>query len=171
MRLAPSPLADLSSRLMRRRSLVALFSLLLAVPAAAQAQNPFLGTWTVIATAPGPWYVANHSGPSPDNPSLRNARVEIQPNRLTAPHPLACANPHYAVFTVPPEGLFEGGLHDPSRGRTNAAALAAGLGFPPGDAPTLETRCSALRFHLAGTDRMLFAMDNVIYTLARVPSR
>ena len=156
---------------MRRPILAATLFLALATPLSARAQNPFLGTWVVIATAPGPWFTANPAGPSPASPALRHARVEIQPNRLAAPPPLGCAKPRYAVFPVPPEGLFEGGLYNPSHGLTNPGALAAGLGFPPGDAPTLETSCTEIRFHLAGPDRMLFAMDNVIYTLGRAPSR
>lgn len=156
-----------------RRFLMAGFTTLLVLGAGqpAQAENPFLGTWTVSAAVPAPWYVANPSGPSPANPSLRNARIEFQPNRLIAPVPFACANPRYAVFPVPPEGLFEGGLLDPAHGLTTPTATAASLGFPPGDATTLETRCHGIRFHLAGANQMLFALDNVIYTLRRVPTR
>jgi hypothetical protein len=155
-----------------RRVLLAGFTLLVFCAGyPARAQNQFLGTWAVIAAVPAPWYTADPSGPSPANPTLRNARIEFQPTRLIAPTPFACANPHYAVFPVPPEGLFEGGLLDPAHGLTTPAATAATLGFPPGDSSTLETRCHGIRFHLAGADQMLFALDNVVYTLRRVPKR
>jgi len=136
-----------------------------AAPAAAQ--GPFAGRWIVTAVEPAPWLPGHPGARAHNNPEMRRARIAFLPDRLEAPGGFVCRNPRYRIFPVPPEGLFEGGLHDPARGLTDAAGLAARLGFPVGDSTTVEVRCHALRFHMSGQDRVLFALDNAIYILTR----
>ncbi|HLY54890.1 MAG TPA: hypothetical protein VKS60_05000 [Stellaceae bacterium] len=146
-------------------------ALLLAVAfvaaSSAQAQQAFTGTWTVTKTEPAPWVAKDPNAEPTIEPALRNARIGIQPDRLDAPLFIGCRKPRYTVLTVPPEGVFEGGLYDPDHGLTDAKGLAAKLGFTADQIPTLEASCSELRFHLADNDTMLFALNNVIYTLKR----
>lgn len=134
---------------------------------AAHAQGPFNGTWAFTAAAPAPWLAADQTARAQNNPMVTQARITIGPAALQAPGWMACRPPGYQLLQVPPEGLFEGGLHDPARGLSDAPALAIRLGFSAGSVPTLETRCHGLRFHLASPDRLLFALDNVIYTFTR----
>lgn len=141
------------------------------IPAAALAQGPFAGTWAFTSATPAPWLAPDQLSRAHNNPTVRQARITFTQAALQAPTWMACRPPGYALMQVPPDGLFEGGLLDPARGLTDAAGLATRLGFPPGDVPTIETRCHGLRFHLAGPDRMLFALDNVIYTFTRAPAR
>lgn len=139
--------------------------------AAARAQGPFAGSWTFTSATPAPWLAQDQLLRANNNSTVRQGRITFTPGALQAPTWMACRPAGYALLQVPPEGLFEGGLLDPSRGLTDAAGLAIHLGFPPGDVPTIETRCHGLRFHLAGPDRMLFALDNVIYTFTRASAR
>lgn len=147
-------------------------TILLAAPSpAAQAQDAFTGTWAFAAAAPAPWLAPDQLARAHNNPIVRQARITFGPEALQAPGWMACRPPAYTLLRVPPESLFEGGLHDPAHDLTDAPGLATRLGFPVGDVRTLEPRCHGLRFHLAGPDRLLFALDNVIYTFTRALPR
>lgn len=74
---------------------------------------------------------------------------------------LACRSPHYRVLEASPGYLFQGGL-------TSPAAQATALGFRSARIATLETGCTgAIDFHFINDATVLFALDNMIYTLRK----
>lgn len=131
----------------------------------AHAQPQFVGDWAVAHAQTAPWVVPTERTAIRPNPELQTARISIRTNGLTGPRLLACPGRPAKQFTVPAEGLFEGGLNDPHAAPARQAAIR--LGFPPGPIPTLETPCHAIRLHLSAPDQAQFAVDNVIYTLVK----
>jgi hypothetical protein len=123
----------------------------------------------VAASFPAPW-VPPGTHP-PEAAALRAARIVFARDRLSAPGWMACPAPRYDIRSVPAEGLFEGGLHDPAAGRADAPGLARGLGVAQPETPTLSVRCHGIQFHLAAPDLILFALDNRIYRLHRAGNR
>lgn len=148
----------MSARFIRLGLLVSAFAL--GVPSLS-AQGLFTGRWTIKRWQPAPWLdPAARKAVAPDS-ALLGARVMFNAHSITAPKPLACGNPRYETNAVPLENLFEGGLTAP---KTQGPAL----GFPGPLVQTLMPGCD-FEFHLTKAGTALFALDNVIYTMARLP--
>lgn len=129
----------------------------------------FKGTWQVTKTAPAPWLEVRPELERHHNKELENAKLVFADEKLTAPYDwMGCKKPKYKTFTVPFNGLFEGGLNDKERGLNDAAAEARKLGFTKEPVTSVNASCGELIYHFADNDTMLFALDNVIYTLTRV---
>ena len=144
-----------------------MFGLGLLVAQPVQAQGVFAGRWTVTKTEDAPWV-----GPKSDSKpyyeaALRNAIITFRPNRVDAPSRFACRKTRYWITELDAESLFEGGLNDPDRGMTTPKQTAVKLGFVGERFPTLEIRCNEIQFHLAAPDTIMFALNNVIYTMKR----
>jgi uncharacterized protein YecT (DUF1311 family) len=139
-----------------RTCLVSL-SLVAALAGRADAlEATFAGRWRVVEASPAPW------ARGPTTPALARSGVVLLEDRVLALQPLGCGAARYEVALSPPEGLFQGALGN----RAEAAATAIGLS---GDVTTLRLSCDTGVFdfhHRGGTD-LLFALDNVIYTLRR----
>jgi hypothetical protein len=150
---------------MARAALTLTLCLLAAVPA--QAQGVFAGSWIVTKAEDAPWVGPKNDLKPHYEPALKNAVMTFHPKRVDAPSWFACLKPHYAITELEPESLFEGGLDDADRGMTTPKESAAKLGFVGTKFPTLETGCAELSFHLATPDTILFALNNVVYTLKR----
>ncbi len=139
------------------------------LPCSSLAQGVFLGSWTVVAAQPAPWVAK-----SPDKiearsePAIAHARIVIQSGRIEGPQPIGCQKPHYQVAQVPPEELFEGGLDDPDRGMTDPKGAASALGFRSPNITTLQPGCD-IEFHMVDNDTVLFALNNMLYTMHRNP--
>ena len=135
---------------------------LIATPlAAGRPDDSFLGRWRIAASQPAPWHDPKDPGSAPFPDRITGRTVTFTRTRIAAPAPLACGRPRYRVKTVPPQGLFQGGLTSPE-------AQAKALGFPGSGIRTLETGCSGwLDFHFVDAATALFALDNRIYTLRR----
>lgn len=131
--------------------------------------DDYLGTWVVAKASTAPW-LEKQGDLQPHIPKdMEKATLVFTEDRLTAPLDwMGCKNPSYKQAEYPFEGLFEGGLYDRDRGLTDAAGLAKMLGFSKTPVPSLTTSCSELIYHFADSDTMLFALDNVIYTLKRM---
>jgi hypothetical protein len=138
-----------------------LCALVAATPVAGRAQEAFAGTWTVRAWEPAPWLdAAGRRRTTPDSTVL-GARIVVTPRRVTGPAILGCTRGAPRTLTVPYEGLFQGVLDAP-------AAQAPALGFRAPRVRTLASAC-AVELHLREPDTAMFALDNVLYTLRRVP--
>lgn len=123
-----------------------------------QAQGEFAGTWTIAEWKVAPWVPAAERGAVKPNSNILNHTVTISPQGMTGPKLLTCARAKYEILTSPFEGLFEGGLKAPA---TDARAL--GFTAP---VKTLRPNCD-FDFHLRDAGSVLFALDNVLYTMKR----
>lgn len=141
--------------------------LMAAVPAQAMGQGAFTGSWRVTGTQDAPWVGPKSELKPHYEAMLRDAVIAFRKSRVDGPGWFACPRPHYAITELEPESVFEGGLDDPDRGMSTPKETAARLGFVGEKFPTLETGCAELSFHLAAPDTILFALNNVIYTLKR----
>lgn len=130
-----------------------------AIPiAAVGAETDHLGRWRITHGVVAPWTVD-----APVNELLIGKRVTLSNGVVKAPHPLGCRNAKYEPTDMPPEGLFQGGLPEP------AQAHARALGLTEGSVKGLRLICDSglWEFHGADRDTMLFALDNVVWTMTR----
>ena len=151
------------------KRLALLLMILIAASAAhpSKAQGVFAGRWTVVGEQPAPWLKGDKTLKALPEAALAKATIVFRADAVEAPSPLGCRGTHHKIENVPPEGLFEGGLDDPDRGMTDAKGAAAALGFKSDSIPTLESGCAEMNYHMVDPDTLLFALDNVIYTLKR----
>ena len=131
---------------------------LLAAPAAAQGR--FAGSYRVSAWRPAPWLADSARRTVRPNAEVLGKRVTFSARRVAGPAILSCDTPKYEILDTPYEGLFEGNLPRP-------AAQARALGFATAPVATLRAGCD-FDFHFRSASSGMFALDNVIYTLARV---
>ncbi len=137
------------------RPLLILLALLAGAVTAGAA--PLEGRWRVIRAEPAPWV----QGPAPPLTFDRVGLV-FRSDGLAGPGPLNCPDARQEEIAVAPAGLFQGALP-----MARAEALARGLGLPSRElVPTIRLTCAnaSFDFHRSGPDRILFAVDQVIYT-------
>jgi hypothetical protein len=152
----------------RNRVIAAVLCLCAAPAAAAAADNPFLGTWAVTDAKIAPWYDGNGAKPKID-PALARKTILFARSSASGSSVVGCSKPIYAVTTVGPEMLFEGNLKDPAKD-------AATLGFKSDKIVTMNEGCDvktgdmALDFPMVDQDTILLGLNNMIYTLKRVPA-
>lgn len=127
----------------------------------AHAETDILGKWRLQRAAVAPWA---EEGAAAIEKKWIGRTVEFRADRVKAPGPLACANARYEATSMPAEGLFQGGLPAPA----DAAAQTLGLATFPVDGVSLTCDTGIFEFHEAG-EAVLFALDNVIWTLDRSP--
>jgi hypothetical protein len=130
---------------------------LLAVPAAAQGR--FAGAWRVSAWRPAPWLADSARKVVRPDADVLGRRLTFGARRVTGPEILSCAAPKYEIKPVPPEGLFQGNLPRPAE-QARALGLTSSI-------TTLMPGCE-FEFHFRDGRTGYFALDNVIYTIARV---
>ncbi len=122
----------------------------------------FAGVWRVVDAAAAPW-TPPHRLTKAETPLLPS-QIAFEASRVRGPSPVGCAHATYGTVLIPPKGLFQGSL--PS-GRESALARSLGLGPP--EAPTLRVDCDTGTFdyHLDSKGRLVFVLDDVIYTMTR----
>jgi hypothetical protein len=141
-----------------------------ALPAMAQ-QDVFMGTWIVQKAQDAPWLKVRPELKPHYSGIAKNARIVIAAGRLEGPLNIGCRKPRYTVTMLAADSIFEGGLSDADRGLNDPQGLAQQLGVNGGQIPTLENSCSEQHFHLADKNTIVFARNNVIYTLKRAGAR
>jgi hypothetical protein len=117
------------------------------------------GRWRIASGVQAPWVAA--AGQTLTNAALRGQILEFATGRVTGPAPLGCSSAVYQFVVTPAEGLFQGSLPKPAE----AAARALGVTSLP--VMTLSVNCSTgvFDYHFVAANRLLFALDNVIWTL------
>lgn len=137
---------------------------LLALTLAGCASQPFMGRWTIERADPAPWVDASFAPDQAEIATYVGQSVTFAPDRIDAPALLACDQPKYKFVDVPAAGLFQGGLSDdPAVAVTRAKALGFGARVA-----TVQTACEHdIAFHLRDADHAAFALDNMIYWMAR----
>lgn len=146
----------------RRTSAAILMLAAASLPASARtAHQDHLGAWDITETRPAPWVVPGDPSTAPHDAGLVGKTIVYRVKAIAGPPLLACEGPKYAIKTVPPEGLFQGGLTAP-------AQQAAELGFRGAAIRTLETGCGNwFEYHFIDARTATFALDNMIYTIRR----
>jgi hypothetical protein len=123
-------------------------------------RNPFFGRWEMVHAAIAPWWKGPGEEPAPD-PAM--VSFTLAADKASGAPLLTCSKPAYATNLSASHGLFQGNLPDP-------AADAAALGFTTPDVTVLTYTCSennadvSLDFAMLDQDRIMLALDNVIYT-------
>lgn len=145
-------------KLRKRHALMAAGWILLT--AAVQAAE-WPGEWRVQQVQPAPW--VPEGAELPASAIAPGEVLALSTDRLQGPGVLNCAQATVSTLTIPPPGLFQGGLPAP------AEDAARALGFAAGDIESLRVDCSSgsFDFHFADAATLLFALDNRIYTLGR----
>ena len=128
---------------------------------------PILGDWTVTNAIVAPWVAAgaDQSTYALDAKGHLHMTITFEPDRVIAKDPeIACTNASYERTLLAPREIFQSSLPEPDQ-----IEIARNLGFPSGEIPGFDVTCSSglFSYHFADTDTLLFALDNVIYTLAR----
>jgi hypothetical protein len=128
------------------------------------AENALFGKWQITDAALAPW-AAKQKGQSAETRKLLNMQMTFAAKTMKSNYPtLNCSDASFAVESDPPDVLFQGALSEP-----NQASVAESMGFPRGDIPSVEVNCSSgdFPFHFRDADTVLFALNDVIYTLKR----
>ena len=143
------------------------FAALTMATAHAQGGQPSLtGRWEVTQAAIAPW-VGDKVALVRESEvrKLLKQRVTFSARAAASQYPaLNCAEATYEPTRVPAAGLFQGALPEPHQ-----ATFAKAIGFTSGEIAGSDMACPNARFsfHFRDRDTLLFALDNVIYTLKR----
>jgi hypothetical protein len=127
---------------------------------AGAAPDDWLGGWRITRGVPAPWIAGDPQRPAT---ALVGQRLVFGLDAVNGPGVLGCSDARYGATRMPPEGLFQGGLPAPA----GAAAQALGFAGFPVDGFSLACSGGLFEFHAADADTLLFALDNVIWTLGR----
>lgn len=130
---------------------------------------PILGKWVISSYRIAPWA-------RPEDSALLNAEakkllkleVTYAAKAVIARHPtIGCKDAHYEKSSFPYDALFQGGLGEVSDAAR--AKVVKDVGFPPPPVPGIELDCSTgeYSYHFRDTNTVLFALNDVIYTLTR----
>jgi hypothetical protein len=121
------------------------------------------GSWRVALGRRAPWL--ERKDPLPDTTEWLGKGVKFAGKRVSGPTLLTCADAGYETVDFPADALFQGGLPAPPE----RAARALGIKHFP--VPSVELNCETglFDFHLVAKDTMLVAVNNVIWTMVRVP--
>jgi hypothetical protein len=145
-----------------------LFASLLYLPARAELPGQFSpnGRWEVTQAAIAPW-VGDKVALVRESEvrKLLKQRITFSARAAASQYPaLNCSEATYETTRLPAAGLFQGALPDPHQ-----ATFAKAIGFPSGEISGFDMACPNARFsfHFRDRDTLLFALDNVIYTLKR----
>jgi len=128
------------------------------------AENPLFGKWQITDAAAAPW-AGKQRGQSAETRKLLNLQISFAAKTMKSNYPtLNCTDAAFEISSDPPDVLFQGMLSEP-----NQESVAQSLGFPRGDVPSVEVNCSSgdIPFHFRDANTVLFALNDVIYTLTR----
>lgn len=140
------------------------------VPAAAQ--GVFAGSWKIVKSEPAPWAKTADLIEKNEVKRLVGARLELRADRIDGPAPLHCVHPRYEVKDYAAEGIFEGGLAEIGDPSTTPDKLADRIGFRKRPIVTIVPNCeSEIEYHAIDDDHVIFALNNSLYRLTRVPAK
>jgi hypothetical protein len=137
------------------------------VPSAAPAANSIIGTWEIVEAAPAPWTDPDdYAALVAQGKNLLHLVITFAPNAVNSKFKLFNCKRRVAYESVdlPADTLFQGNLPEP-----NPGAVAARMGFPKGDIPSVDVFCTNAKFtfHFRDPDTALINLNRVIYTLKR----
>ena len=145
----------------------ALGCLVLLAPPAPAEDISILGRWEFAEAMPAPWSKPEDKAAlEAEGKRMLGTEVTFAKGTVKSKFkPFDCKNRViYTANAIEVDALFQGNLPEP-----NPSAAAARLGFPKGDVPGMDVRCTkALHtFHFRDADTALININRVIYTLKR----
>ena len=149
------------------QSLTAIAFVTLLPATASGAANSILGTWEIVEAAPAPWAKPDDRAVLVNQgKNLLRVIITFAPNAVNSKFKLFNCKRRvaYEQVDLPVDTLFQGNLPEP-----NPGAIAARMGFPKGDIPSIDVFCINARFtfHFLDPDTALINLNRVIYTLKR----
>ncbi|MBI3433794.1 MAG: hypothetical protein HY056_01745 [Proteobacteria bacterium] len=150
---------------MRRTAcMLATFASIVAVSADA-AENRLIGTWEIVESVPAPWSdTAERAKLDARGHRLHKLQVTFGGHDVRARHgALGCKKVRYRAAGYARDALFQGSLPEP------ALRITQMMGFTGEDIPSVDVNCTTglFTYHFRDRDTVLFALDNVIYTMKR----
>jgi hypothetical protein len=146
--------------------------LTIAVAAILFAADPFyIGTWKIDSAVVAPWWTDAGKPDTAESQTLVGKSVTIAPAGISGPGILACKGPHYKVFDVPAEGLFQGAFDEVHRRDPSAdpAKMAGAVGFKGKSWKSVQTGCpNEIDFHFVDPNTAKFGLNNYVYTLKKM---
>jgi hypothetical protein len=157
----------------RRRhglTLVLVAAALLVGALAAQAAEPWLGTWKVTEAKIAPWAGKSRGRSDVDLKELLNKTVTFRPREIAGPPMLVCKGPHYKLSDFSADMLFHGAfgeMHEKDE-RVDPAKVAASLGFQGESWQALETGCaSGVDWHFVDATTLAIGLNDYVYILKK----
>ena len=152
-------------------ALVIAAALALGAPAA-QAAEPWLGTWKITEAKIAPWAAKSRGRSDVDLKELLNKTVTFRPREIAGPPMLICKGPKYKLSDFSADMLFQGAfgemhLQDKS---VDPVTVAASVGFRGSRWKTLETGCAVeIDYHFIDPATAAFGLNDYVYTLKKQP--
>jgi hypothetical protein len=149
------------------RKLAALACLAATAPAARAADISIIGRWQIVEAAPAPWTrPENRAALEAEGKHLLGLVIDFTPKAVISKFKLFSCKRRvaYEAVDLPVDTLFQGNLPEP-----NPGAVAARMGFPKGDVPSVDVKCinAKFTFHFRDPDTALINLNRVVYTLKR----
>ncbi len=147
--------------------ILAALAWLVASPDPGAAEASLLGQWEIVDAAPAPWVAEDQrAAAAARGKRLLKTLIVFKAKEVTSKvKGLGCRRAEYQASEYPLDALFRGALPEPNQER-----VALNMGFKRGgDVPSVDLRCTTGQFtyHFRDPKTLLYAFDNVIYTLQR----
>ena len=156
----------------RSRGLTSVFAAaVLATGAlAAQAADPWLGSWKIAEAKVAPWAGKSRARSDVDLKELLNKTVTFRPREIAGPPMLTCKGPHYKLSDFSADMLFQGAfgeMHEKDE-RVDPAKVAASLGFQGESWQALETGCAnGVDWHFVDATTLAIGLNDYVYMLKK----
>jgi hypothetical protein len=137
---------------------------------AAQAAEPWLGTWKVAEAKVAPWAGKSRGRSEVDLKELMNKTVTFRPREIAGPPMLACKGPQYKLSDFSADMLFQGAFGEMREKdeRINPGTVAASLGFEGETWQVVETGCAnGVDWHFIDATTLAIGINDYVYVLKK----
>jgi len=134
---------------------------------ATAANISIIGKWQIVEAVVAPWAPPGEQAAlAAEGKRMLKTEVTFAPGSVKSKFkPFSCKSKVlYEANSIEVDALFQGNLPEP-----NPAAVAARMGFPRGDIPSVDVKCinAKFTFHFRDKDTALINLNRVIYTFKR----
>jgi hypothetical protein len=137
---------------------------------AAQAAEPWLGTWKITEAKVAPWAAKSRGRSDVDLKELLNKTVTFRPREIAGPPMLVCKGPKYKLSDFSADMLFQGAFGEMRQKdeRVDPAKVAATLGFQGDSWQVVETGCdSGIDWHFVDATTLAIGLNDYVYLLKK----
>ena len=155
----------------RQHRIFALAAAVMAtVAVAAQAAEPWLGSWKIAEAKVAPWAGKSRARSDVDLKELVGKTVIFRPREIAGPPMLACKGPRYKVSDFSADMLFQGAfgeMHQKNEA-IDPAKIAASLGFQGESWQVLATGCdTGIDWHFVDAATLAIGINDYVYVLKK----